>query len=473
MTDQNELDQLASAELERLQRQHRSLQLELRSLLEEKARQLKKQNHMITVLQQEHQKLKDEIAILEGGTHARKNTNKEKRLSFLQRQNQELQQILQGERVKIWELEGHIKKVEKEIDGLRKNEVTDSCYKESIGKVHKSVVKLENRLDVVNKKCSDVLAENCKLRDSINHMLQDRANFNEMWQSMVTQFNEGKKYIMELIDQSTVAFDLREELCNKVQVLKDRSENDKIMHIQEMREMQRRLEHDAKLQKFFDIKGQKRLNPELEQREANKKLALKGNYERQLEEYHAIIDDIKELYAVEDTDNLAAQFKRQEEENFALFNYVNELSHEVEALNDTTQELSEEIERQKAEHEEKELKQKTEALDYLNSELEKIEVAAAEANARKLTLHTSLDEMLQGILDIFKLLSCNDAPILNVLSSKTVLTVHNVKLFVGVIERRINTVISNINVDESSTKILARKDRVPKFNIKESAKGKN
>ena len=64
--------------------------------------------------------------------------------------------------------------IEKEIDALRKNEVPDSCYKDKICKVQKSVVKLENRLDVVNKKCSDVLTENCKLRDSINHMLQDR-----------------------------------------------------------------------------------------------------------------------------------------------------------------------------------------------------------------------------------------------------------------------------------------------------------
>lgn len=53
-----------------------------------------------------------------------------------------------------------------------------------------------------------------------------------MWQSMVTQFNDGKKYIMELIDQSTLAYDQREELYNKLQVLKDRNENDKIMHIQ-------------------------------------------------------------------------------------------------------------------------------------------------------------------------------------------------------------------------------------------------
>lgn len=75
MTDQSELDQLATAELQRLQRQHRGLQLDLRGLLEEKAKRLKKQNHIINVLQVEHQKLKEEIKTLEGGTHARKNTN--------------------------------------------------------------------------------------------------------------------------------------------------------------------------------------------------------------------------------------------------------------------------------------------------------------------------------------------------------------------------------------------------------------
>lgn len=172
MTDQ--LDQLAAAELQRLQRQHRSLQLDLRGLLEEKTKRLKKQNHMINVLQQENEKLKEEIKTLEGGTHARRNTNKEKQLSNLQEQQSELQRAYQNEQTNLWELEGHIRKMEKEIDALRRNEVPDNCYKDTICKVQKSVVKLENRLDVVNKKCSDVLTENSKMRDAINHMLQDR-----------------------------------------------------------------------------------------------------------------------------------------------------------------------------------------------------------------------------------------------------------------------------------------------------------
>ncbi|XP_034661237.1 coiled-coil domain-containing protein 63 [Drosophila subobscura] len=473
MADQSELDQLATAELLRLQRQHRSLQLDLRGLLEEKAKRLKKQNHMINVLQAEHQKLKEEIKTLEGGTHARRNSNKERHLGALQRQQTDLQRVLQNERTNLWELEGHIRKMEKEIDSLRRNEVPDNCYKDTICKVQKSVVKLENRLDVVNKKCSDVLTENSKMRDAINHMLQDRANFNDMWQAMVAQFNEGKKFIMDLIDQSTMAFDQREELCNKLSVLKDRNENDKVMHIQEMREMQRRLEHDAKLQKFFDIKGQKRLNPELEQRELDKKQNQKENYERQLFEYKEIIEKIKQLYGEDDPDRLVAQFKRQEDENFALFNYVNELSHEVEVLNDSTQELTDEIERQKSEQTEKELKLKTEALDYLNAERDRIEQLAKETSEKKQTLSIRLEQLLKGIEDIFRQLACDDAPILNVLSTKTFLTVHNVKLFIGVIERRVNLIISTINIEDNSNKILARKDRVPKFNIRESAKTKN
>ncbi|XP_073839234.1 coiled-coil domain containing protein 114 isoform X2 [Musca autumnalis] len=442
------------------------------SLLDYKTKQLKKQNHLISGLQKEHQQLTTEIITLEGGSHAKRSVGKEKKLSTLQLQEADVQRTLQSERTNLWELEGHIKKIEKEIDSMRKLEVPDSCYKDTICKVQKSVVKLENRLDVVNKKCSDVLTENSKLRDNINHMLQDRANFNEMWQSMVTQFNEGKKYIMDLIDQSTLAYDQREELCNKLQLLKDRSENDKIMHIQEMREMQRRLEHDAKLQKFFDIKGQKRQNPELEQREVNKKLAQKEAFERQLQDYKAIIDKMKDLYKEPDTNKLAAQFKRQEEENFALFNYVNELSNEVEVLNDTTQELSDEIERQKADLLEKEQKQKTESLEYLSEQLENAKTQNNAAKEKAEILDKRLHEMLTGIWEVFKQLSCDDAPILNVLSSKTSMTSHNVKLFIGVIEKRINMTISSVHIDESSNTILAKKDRVPKFNVKESAKKK-
>lgn len=55
--------------------QLRTLQLELRSHSDHKAKELRKQNHIISVLQQEHKQLIDDIHILEGGTHAKRNVN--------------------------------------------------------------------------------------------------------------------------------------------------------------------------------------------------------------------------------------------------------------------------------------------------------------------------------------------------------------------------------------------------------------
>jgi len=62
----------------------------------------------------------------------------------------------------------------KEIALIRDNEITESLYKETIDDGRKNVVKLENRLDVITKRCGSVMAENAKLREIIDHMLQER-----------------------------------------------------------------------------------------------------------------------------------------------------------------------------------------------------------------------------------------------------------------------------------------------------------
>lgn len=51
--------------------------------------------------------------------------------------------------------------------------------------------------------------------------------------------------------------------------------------------------------------------------------------EAQIQKYQSILEQIRELSGEQDVDRLSAQFLKQEEENFALFNYVNELNNEV------------------------------------------------------------------------------------------------------------------------------------------------
>lgn len=72
------------------------------------------------------------------------------------------------------------------------------------------------------------------------------------------------------------------------------------------------------------------------------------------------------------------------------------------------------------------------------------------------------------------MLVCDEAPILFLLGTPDKkVTLNNAKLFLGIIERKVMNVIDNVNVmfTEPAAKILGKKDRVPNFNVKDSAKG--
>lgn len=55
----------------------------------------------------------------------------------------------------------------------------------------------------------------------------------------------------------------------------------------------------------------------------------KEDIDKQIQSYQSVVDKLKEICNETDVDRLAAHFLKQEEENFALFNYVNELNNEV------------------------------------------------------------------------------------------------------------------------------------------------
>lgn len=118
-------------------------------------------------------------------------------------------------------------------------------------------------------------------------------HFNEMWEKMVTKLEHGKKHILDLIEQSVAAYDQREELCQKIQNLNEKSHNENHSHMQEMRELQRKLDYDAKLQQFLAIKGNRRINAELEIRETNRRLVQQEQSDQQVHDSQSILDQIQ------------------------------------------------------------------------------------------------------------------------------------------------------------------------------------
>jgi coiled-coil domain-containing protein 63/114 len=128
-----------------------------------------------------------------------------------------------------------------------------------------------------------------------------------------------------------------------LQLLKDKTENEKMMHVQEMRELQRMLDHDAKLLEFLEIKGHKRSSADMDAREAEKQRKEQEGFERQIDEYETIIERILKFTHEESVEALMASYQRKEDENFAMFNYVNEVTYEVETLTEIVQQIQDNI----------------------------------------------------------------------------------------------------------------------------------
>ena len=67
---------------------------------------------------------------------------------------------------------------------------------------------------------------------------------------------------------------IREEAQSKLEALKQKGKLDVLIHSQEMKELQRQLDHDSKLQNFLGVKGQKRIMADLEAKQVLKQRNL-------------------------------------------------------------------------------------------------------------------------------------------------------------------------------------------------------
>lgn len=53
-----------------------------------------------------------------------------------------------------------------------------------------------------------------------------------MWGRLIDNLVKGKKFMLDLIEQATIAYDQRDECCLKLQALKTRAQTDFVGHSQ-------------------------------------------------------------------------------------------------------------------------------------------------------------------------------------------------------------------------------------------------
>ena len=102
------------------------------------------------------------------------------------------------------------------------------------------------------------LEKNKELREEIDSLRVERRRFENLFKKLEKELNQLRQEIGEVIDQSTQAYDAREEAQAKMILLKEKADKDLQQHNTEMKELVRIIDHDRKLREFMNMKSKER-----------------------------------------------------------------------------------------------------------------------------------------------------------------------------------------------------------------------
>ncbi|KAI4477481.1 PREDICTED: coiled-coil domain-containing protein 63 [Polistes canadensis] len=446
-----EMETMPEVELTRLKRQYRIMENDRLKCAEEGGLQLRNQQIMIARLEYEKAELLLAIRSAKSKKFLKKDEADDIKLKELFHQRSKYIDSIKSEKQQISELNRQIGQISKEVSILREKSLTDAQAKENAVKHNKLVFILENRLEVATRRFNTVVSENAKLRREIETLLKERAQFTALWNKLIGQLNTGKQIINDLIEQATVTFNQRDEEMNKIQALRERATRDLNTHTAEMCELQRTLDNEMKLQEFLGVKGQYRRTVDLQVKQEAERAAKRQEQQDKIATYTHILDTIKEFTGESNIDKIVAHFVKQEEENFALFNYVNELNDEMESLQLKMTELTVAIDEARALHEFRE-KQQAETLETITNQLEEQTKLADDAEEELSKCDEEIEKMLKGIEALFKAVKCDNSPILQLLGDNSHVTMSNVMLYLSIIEKRITEMMHKVYWVDKATK---------------------
>lgn len=434
------------------------------------------QNQLIKNLESEKTELNKNLTLAESKTNEVKDESKIGKLETLLEQKDRREREIRDERdrgkdfdVKLQEWERKIKLKRREIGGANAgaNFTAHSKKQEKI---------FENRLDHALKSFNVILTNNANLRDEIDNLRVERNRFEDLHKKLERELTMLRKEISEVIENSTQAYDQREEAQAKMVLMRDKEDKDKMQLNSELKELIRVIDHDKKLKEFMKIKTQERQEDEelISWRRKKEQEALekrkKEKEEHSVEAYESKFKEIEQITGETDLDKLVDKFIQVENKNYALFNFVNELNNQVEFLQEQIDQIQTDMrlfEKQGIELEEqrkqilKELEQKHRNATQLAEDYEE----KIRANKK------ILDQSRIGIQSLFTKINCDRAQIDILLLSREGVTETNMSQYLGIIDSRTDELLKWQGILVSKKENVPFKDHAPNY-IGEGAQAK-
>ena len=442
--DPNEAQLEAQMELSNLQRMYRCMRNDRRNYTEETENTVRKQKMTIEALVKENEELESMILVAKSQQNeVFDQRNVEKIVELLEREKHFHQEIKQ-EKEAVAGVEDEVAIMQETINQLCKKMggSKDVYHKKHVANM-KLTRALENRLDEMTKKFSVALTDNLHLREHLNHIEGQKARFLDLSKRLQIEIAEGKKEINRISEMAAANYNARDEAQHRMASLRERADRDMTIYNAEIKDLMRVLQHDRKLREFMTTKAEDRvsiLEQELLSRTMKKLETQLSGLKQEANKYEDIFEQIKGATGIADTDTLVQSFVENEEQNFALFNYVNNMNTEIENLQDEIKYLKEEIELIKKEGFENDVRRK-EILQELEKKMSKVTEESNSVRKQYKVSRRLLEQLKPKIESVFNSTKCDRSAITDLLGGGVTVDDNNIMQYLGIIEQKCNELL--------------------------------
>lgn len=232
-------------------------------------------------------------------------------------------------------------------------------------KIERQMKVLENRLDRALVRFNEALHINKQLREQIDNLRRERGVFDAIYKKLERELQEKKKEMAFIIEVSNIAYEEKDNAINELDTLKMFAKKEMDSFQETFGELEELLEEDRKMKEAIKSRMAERREKQIADQKADedarkKKNAKGGGAQQQsattapqftqaegqmtLQTYEEAFAKIRQATQCNDTAQLVTTFLHSEEDNFSLFNYVNELNREMERLEKERDQLITDIE---------------------------------------------------------------------------------------------------------------------------------
>lgn len=446
---------MAELELRNLSQKYRILEGDRKNYSDVSQATLRKQRTTLEKLKKENDQLKKELSMQQSTINIARSSLLSPEMTRLQDTLDLMQRKLAVEERGIKEVDDRIEVTKARIMELRRRMGSIDVAKENNRMIEKQIEVLESRLEKALVKFNDALTRNRELRTKIDNLRKERVTFDSIYKRLERDLQEKKDIMAKTIDRSNQLYKEREGLVAELEALKTQADKETTYFHTQFAELENLIEEDRKTQEFIKLKEREQRERQLdtqqhatleasarrakEDREMAEVLRQQSLSEEREREYEEAFAKIRDATGIENIDALVNKFLTAEDQNFSLFNYVNELNNEVEKTEEQLVVLRSEVTECRGEDSVTD-KQRREMLKTL----EQTHQATQEMAAQLETKYTETVKTLTGLCDevneVFTAAGCQESDVQDLLNAGQV-TESNVANYLASIEERVYRIV--------------------------------